>query len=213
MKDIDRLFGETLANHTSAPSDGLWNRVEASLPQPGHTVAWMRWAAVFVPALLAAGLWFSTRTETEPSIAKQTVAPALQPVESVKPAVKAEDMPVATITSRKKTLKTAPIASTPIVEPEPAVVEETMAFEDITLEPVTLEEEVVVAVETPKPMVLVYTLDAVSTPAPQEAERNTLNRVVDFARTVKHSDPIGDIRGLKDELFALDLRKKQPKKN
>jgi hypothetical protein len=187
--------------------------VEASLPQPGHTVAWMRWAAVFVPALVAAGLWFSTRTETEPSIAKQTIAPALQPVESVKPEVKAEDMPVATITSRKKTLTTAPIASTPIVEPEPAVVEETMAFEDITLEPVTLEEEVVVAVETPKPMVLVYTLDAVATPAPQEAERNTLNRVVDFARTVKHSDPIGDIRGLKDELFALDLRKKQPKKN
>lgn len=213
MKDIDRLFGETLANHTSAPSDGLWNRVEASLPQPGHTVAWMRWAAVFVPALVAAGLWFSTRTETEPSIAKQTVAPALQPVESVKPALKAEDMPVAKTTSRKKTLTTAPIASTPIVEPEPSVVEETMAFEDITLEPVMLEEEVVVSVETPKPMVLVYTLDAVATPAPQEAERNTLNRVVDFARTVKHSDPIGDIRGLKDELFALDLRKKQPKKN
>ncbi|MBL7850365.1 MAG: hypothetical protein JNN04_05655 [Cyclobacteriaceae bacterium] len=216
MKDIDRLFSDTLAEHVTPPSPEVWARVEAGLPQPGHSLAWMRWAAVLVPALVAAGLWMSAEPETTAPVAKQTVAPALQPAEPVVPAAVPATEPLAQtqVTPRKKTVTKPMIASTPVTEASPApAVEETIAFEEITLEPVVLEEEIAVNTETPKPLVLEYTLETVATEAPDAADRNALDKVVDFARTVKHSDPIGDIRGLKDELFAFDLRKKQPKKN
>lgn len=213
MKNIDRLFNDTLADHASSPSPALWERVEATLPQGRGSAMWVRWAAVLVPALVAAGIWMSTRPQATESIASQTVAPALQPVESIKPVLVAENTASRKTTTRKKPATKPQVVSVPNTETIPAAaVEETTVFEDITLEPVVLEEEAVM-VETPKPLVLVYTLEPVATKTSEIADRNTLDRVVDFARTVKHSDPIGDIRGLKDELFALDLRKKQPKKN
>lgn len=86
--------------------------------------------------------------------------------------------------------------------------------EEITIEPVVLEAETVAAkTEAPKPIVLVYTLESVASPGDAARKETSLERVVEFARTVKHSDPVGDIRGLKDELFAFDFRKKQTKKN
>lgn len=215
MKDIDRIFSETLAHHTTPPSAGMWERVEAGLTEHRGSTAWMRWAAVFVPVLLAAGIWLATKPEPTQPVAQQAVTPVLQPVEMA-PVVAPATQAVAKAPSRKRPAPSVVMTPAPIAEPVPTHVEETVAFEEITLEPVALEEEVAEVVITPqatKPLVLVYTLDAVATPQTEDAERNTLNRVVDFARTVKHSDPIGDIRGLKDELFALDLRKKQPKKN
>lgn len=213
MKDIDRLFSDTLADHVTSPSSGLWERVETQLPETGHARTWMRWAAVLVPTLVAAGLWMNTRPETPLPVATQTIAPALQPVEAVGEKEVPELAPIAQTSPRKKSTRKASVAAAPIAEATPAVVEETAALADIAIEPIVLEEEVAVVVESPKPLVLVYTLETVVTEAPDGGDRNALSRVVDFARTVKHSDPIGDIRGLKDELFALDLRKKQPKKN
>lgn len=214
MKDIDRLFSDTLVDHVSSPSAGLWERVETQLPQPGHARTWMRWAAVLVPALVAAGLWINTRPEEPQQVATQTIAPVLQPVETVVQKTEPQPSPIAQTPARKKSPSPATVAPAPIAEVTPASeVEETMVLDDIAIEPIALEEEVAVVAESPKPLVLVYTLETVATEAPDGADRTTLDRVVDFARTVKHSDPIGDIRGFKDELFALDLRKKQPKKN
>jgi hypothetical protein len=214
MKDIDRLFGETLADHVTSPSAGLWERVEANLPQSRPNYAWMRWAAVLVPAVVAAGIWVSVRPETPQPVASQTIAPVLQPVESIDSKPVSEAVPVAQTRTRKKSPAADMVAAAPItVATPPTAVEETVTFDDITLEPVVLEEEVAVIAEAPKPLVVVYTLESVVTKTPDGADRKTIDRVVDFARTVKHSDPIGDIRGLKDELFALDLRKKQSKKN
>jgi hypothetical protein len=214
MKDIDRLFSDTLEGHVTSPSSGLWERVETQLPEPGHARTWMRWAAVLVPALVAAGIWMYTRPEAPQPVATQTIAPALQPAVSVGQNAVTEPAPIAQTSPRKKPAPKASVATAPIAEATPAsVVEETVALDEIAIEPIVLEEEVAVVTESPKPLVLVYTLETVATEAPDGADRNALDRVVDFARTVKHSDPIGDIRGLKDELFALDLRKKQPKKN
>ena len=215
MKDIDRLFGDTLANHASPPSSGLWERVEASLPVPGHSTTWMRWAAVLIPALVAAGIWMSLPSDTTHPIATKTSAPALQPVaKSPVTTEVVEKAPVAQATPKKKSSPKVMVTSAPITEEIPeAVVDETVAFEDLTIEPVILDQEVAVIAEAPKPLVIVYTLETVATETPVDMDRNALDRVVDFARTVKHSDPIGDIRGFKDELFALDLRKKQSKKN
>jgi hypothetical protein len=214
MKETDRLFSDTLEGHVTSPSSGLWERVEFQLPRPTHATTWMRWAAVLVPALVAAGLWMNTRPETSQPVATQTIAPALQPVESVGQKAVTEPAPIAQTSPRKKATPKVRIATAPIAEATPAsAVEETVALDEMAIEPIVLEEEVAVVAESPKPLVLVYTLETIVTEAPDGADRNTLDRVVDFARTVKHSDPIGDIRGLKDELFALDLRKKQPKKN
>lgn len=174
----------------------------------------MRWAAVLVPALVAAGLWINSRPDATQPVATQTIAPVLQPVETVVQKTEPQPSTIAQTPARKKSTSPATVATAPIAEVTPASeVEETMVLDDIAIEPIVLEEEVAVVAESPKPLVLVYTLETVATEAPDGADRTTLDRVVDFARTVKHSDPIGDIRGFKDELFALDLRKKQPKKN
>jgi hypothetical protein len=89
-----------------------------------------------------------------------------------------------------------------------------MAIEDVTIEPVEMVIEAPEkTTEVQKPIVLVYTLERVGTPVPEAEKPSTFERAVEFARTVKHSDPIGEFRGMKDELFALDLRKKSTKKN
>lgn len=174
----------------------------------------MRWAAVLVPALVAAGLWMNTRPEAPQPVATQIIAPAVQPVESVGQKATPAPSAIAQTSPRKKSsLKTKVVTAPIAVVTSASVVEETVVMDDIAIEPIVLEEEVAAVAESPKPLVLVYTLETIATEAPDGADRTTLDRVVDFARTVKHSDPIGDIRGLKDELFALDLRKKQPKKN
>lgn len=85
-------------------------------------------------------------------------------------------------------------------------------MEDLTIEPqspITIAETV--AEPETKPVVIVYTLETIASDAAEKP--SSLERVVEFARAVKHSDPISNLRGFKDELLALDLRKKSTKKN
>ena len=68
-----------------------------------------------------------------------------------------------------------------------------------------------------KPIVLVYTLDTVAPQAEEGAsaveKKSSIQRVVAFANDVKHSDPLSEFRGMKEELLAINLRKKTSKKN
>ena len=213
MKNIDRLFSQVLDQHTTTPTAGLWERVESGLPVAREHARWMRWAAVLVPVFVAAGLAV-TRFEGSESIVENVVTNPVPVVDEPK-AVQQE--PVAVSAPQRKKKRSLPpnqqVTVSQVVPPVTISSPERVAPEEIVIEPVSLEVELVaVEKETRKPIVIEYTLDPVIT-AQAERKETSLNRVVEFARAVKHSDPIGEVRGLKDELFAFDFRKKQTKKN
>lgn len=218
MNAIDRLFSEKLEGHKTTPSAETWQRVEAGLATKASQVSWLRWAAILVPASVAAAFWFSQPARTE--LAQQPVQPTpaiQQNPEVITPVTEIPDrqqQPVARKNVKRKKTVSEPIA---IPTPEPEVefvaaaqTPEAIPLEELSIEPVTPVIEPAAAEPEAKTMVIVYTLDPVVT---EVDKPSSLQRVVDFARSVKHSDPIGDLRGLKDELLAFDLRKKSTKKN
>lgn len=220
MNKLDKIFDERLSNHTTTPTAAAWDRIEAGLSKKNSGIAWMRWAAVLVPATVAAALWLNKPVET-PTMAQVPAKVEVQPSVTVPaPTV----TPMAEVVAKPiKSAMTATVVTpnhqhpTPSVTTEPelaALQPEAMAIEDVTIEPVEMVIEAPEkTTEVQKPIVLVYTLESVVTPVAEAEKPSTFERAVEFARTVKHSDPIGDFRGMKDELFALDLRKKSTKKN
>lgn len=217
MNNIDRIFSDSLQDHSTPAQADLWNRIEPGLPASASRLSWMRWAAIVVPVVVAVGIWMNRTEEQVSHVASEQTIATPTPATTVPAPVKDES--VAALTPRqskvKKSKQVQHTASTqPIQAVEARIVEEMPTPEEITIEPVVLEAETVAAkTEAPKPIVLVYTLESVASPGDAARKETSLERVVEFARTVKHSDPVGDIRGLKDELFAFDFRKKQTKKN
>lgn len=216
MNHIDRIFSDALGEHTSTPSAGLWQRVEPALPVAAKNASWLRWAAIWIPILFAAGFWLTRpHPEMKSSVALQETTPVSTPA-MAEPALTVQPETLAFQPTTRESTRVARLnKNTQPVTIEATTPPEITSMEEITIEPVTLEEETIAIVDEPvKPMTLVYTLDEVAL-APDEGTKkeSALNRVVEFAQAVKHSDPIGDIRGFKDELLALDLRKKPSKKN
>ncbi len=218
MNNVDRIFSEKLEGYSSAPPAGAWEKVEMVVSKRPATNHW-RWAAVLLPLVIAAG-WMLTRTEnnsTEVLSANIPVSTAPAPVaaSSGKAAVQEKITSPQSVAVRRKSVQpVGPITPTLTRITETIVANpETSLPEAITIEPTELIAEVTEPAPLPvveKPIVIVITLDPVFE-AP--AEKKPLEKVADFAMAVKHSDPIGSLRTVKDELFALDLRKKSTKKN
>ncbi len=221
MNKLDSEFNKKLANHTVAPTAATWDRIDAGLSKKNNPVMWMRWAAILVPGTILGLLWLS---KPEPSEIQITQAPT-----SEKPAVVASPITAKTqqevkpnqlIAGKKKRIRhteSAPPAQQPITEPQVLTIsfpESLTSGEDLTIEP-ALTETAVAVIEESKPLVLVYTLEPIASLSLTQAEekKTPLGRVMDFAKTVKHSDPLGGLRVMKDEFLAIDLRKKSTKKN
>ncbi|MBY0433263.1 MAG: hypothetical protein K2U26_04045, partial [Cyclobacteriaceae bacterium] len=102
-----------------------------------------------------------------------------------------------------------------LVQPAEVVPQEQVAF----VEQPEVTEQIAQAVTPPvveevKPIVLTYTLATVEAPAKAEvvAKKETpIKRAWEFAKNVKNGEATFSIRDMKDELFALDLRKKESK--
>ena len=219
MNKLDRVFNEKLADHSVAPAAAAWDRIEAGLSKKNSPMLWLRWAAILIPGTILGFLWISQPIPSPSQIAKVTTSPA--PTAISTPNI-AETQSVATqkatpIKKKKSRRKEyVPQVIQPTTLPQEKTVslpESVTPLEDVTLEPAADETVPVTIVET-KPMVLVYTLEpVVARPMPQvEAKKTPLGRVAEFANTVKHSDPLGDLRVMKDEFLAIDLRKKSTKK-
>lgn len=213
MNAIDRLFQDQLEGHSTPPSAGAWERIEAGLTKKTSPLAWMRWAAVLVPAVVAAVIWMNRPVASTQVVAQaETIRPVpVAPETTPAPAV-VKDRPATSrrIASGKPAL--APPTEVDLPIEAVALLPEAAPMEDLIIEPqspITITETV--AEPETKPVVIVYTLETIASDAAEKP--SSLERVVEFARAVKHSDPISDLRGLKDELLALDLRKKSTKKN
>lgn len=221
MNKLDRLFNERLSSHSITPSSVAWEQIEAGLSKKNSPLQWMRWAAILVPATLL-GLLLLNKPEPAlvaemPKPAAQTISEIKQPTNSTQPVETSKfkerkTQQVAHFKKAKASTDTQTNTGSTFITTSP--VEIVTPLTEVTFEPALVAP--VVASEEIKPIVLVYTLESVPANALSSAEEkrgSSLERVVEFAKTVKHSDPIGDLRGMKDELLAINLRKKITKKN
>ncbi|MDZ4716291.1 MAG: hypothetical protein SH819_12570 [Cytophagales bacterium] len=221
MNPLDRLFHDKLTNHTVAPSAPAWANLNAGLAKKNNPVSWMRWAAIFIPVILAAGLTLLTWNEPERTIALQTPAPpvtnptpqAPQPTVSVTQPVQKKKR--STDQGKKVTLREMPDGSVNIISPAS---HETITSTEPTIDVVPEAKPAphkTVASAHRQPMVLVYTLEpiAAANATDEKKSPSSIQKVVAFAQNVKHSDPLSEFKIIKEELLAIDLRKKSGKKN
>lgn len=222
MKTMDKLFSEKLEDHVVAPSAAAWDRLEKNLDHR-HTgaIAW-RWAAVLALVVIG-GLyaWMSDAPKSTVAVKNeqpnQPASPTI-PTEAKTPAPSQEKHLTQSSPRKSKRVVTPPVKEEafdqPVVtNPEP---------ESVIVAP---SEVMVAAAEvTPKAekgIVLTYVLAPLEENQPDEAlvtakadgKENSLKRVLDIARNVKNSEsPIGELRDMKEELFAFDLKKKSATK-
>lgn len=221
MNQVDRLFNEKLSDHSVAPPASAWDRIEAGLAKKNSTVLWMRWAAILVPATILGLLYLGKPGTTTNQLAEvkkptQTTVPAAPTVIAIPTVPQIANAPAKErrkpVSKQKEIQQPIPGISQEDAEVTISLVEPVGPLEEIAIEP--SPEPVVLVAQEAKPLVLVYTLESIPPPAELVTQKpSSLERVVEIAQTVKYSDPLGDLRMMKDGLLAIDLRKKFTKKN
>ncbi|CAN5258537.1 hypothetical protein BH09BAC3_BH09BAC3_20170 [soil metagenome] len=236
MNKLDELFKEKLTEYSITPSNAAWEKIESDLSKKNNAVLWLRWAAVFVLGAFVLGTILVNREENTLPLAEKVESPAnaTEDIHNVAPVVAEHNLASDNYVTKKKN-KIKKSSQTPATysiiqkeeeeEKEKNIVNATSSEEttstlvETTVANVTTSNEKLK--ETTKSIVLVYTLDAieptVETP-PAEVVSNdkkdsSLKRVINFAKDVKNGDtPFGGIREMKDDLFALELKKKTTSK-
>lgn len=213
MSKLDELFREKLISHSVTPPVAAWQRIEAGLSKQNRPVLWLRWAAVFLLGGLLLSVLLLRREEVPLTVAEKK--PLTQPD------LKAPTQP--DVTSQEPKVKRSAVKkNSPRLQAQPAVImEENMTREVAAVsqaEPNLTETVSTLAVAEPAkaaPIVLIYTLEPVETAvatadvASSEKRDSSLKRVLEFASTVKNGDsPLDNLRNAKEELFALDFKKK-----
>lgn len=236
MNQLDELFSEKLSNHTLTPPAGAWNKVETKLSKKNKAIVWMRWAAVLMLGLLAASvLWTQKETPVnqvaEKKIENKSIEqPAKQAMTAIldKEVSKKEEEDDKPRQARKRNMtvqKTAMQEPVVIVSENQQLetdVEESLSVEsvsEVALAEITepQEKSETEPAKRSQRMVLTYTLDPVIPISPAVAatddndkKGSSLKKVVRFAKDVKNGDSSFGLRGMKDDLLALDLKKKSP---
>lgn len=220
MSKLDKLFKEELADHVDTPPVGTWLKVETELSKKNKAVVWMHWAAVFLlGALLFTAFWLNEK-ETPERVTNESTR---SPFKKEKEIQKSSQSTLTEANTKKKKVNKAPVmkkedanSETPQVLTEPEVKEEVA---QLTVEPASqgVQAESVVT-GARKPIVLVYTLDPVDSPPGQtvatasDKKDSSIKKVMEFALNIKNSDPLSELRVMKEDLFALDLKKKTTSK-
>ena len=232
MKEMDDLFRSKLEDHAILPSASAWERVEAGLPGKNtYTLIW-RWAAAIVVGGLMLGIFLRKPVETK-TVAKTQAVPEKQA-----PLNKKASAPLLSEKNNNIKKQLRPTNKhLPVNKVENNSNQEMQApvEEIITSQPEKVEiaqATIPSPAESRKRIVLTYTLEDVTAPvvaqkfddtgiqgptqplvADQKEKENSFRKMFDFARTVKNSEsPIGELRDMKEELFALELKKKSTSK-
>lgn len=223
MSTLDDLFKEKLENHSITPSPEAWNKVESGLTNKQRPVIWLRWAAVFLlGGLLVGTLWL--REKDAPAVLTQKKEIPIKTETPVK-----EEQPAKENKSNDQKAQQAVVTRKHPKQSPPQQVQQIIIQEEVeqitpenTITSTMVEEVPAVAKITPAPssaIVLTYTLDPIenkkveATPetvaASSMKKDNSLKRAMKFARDAKNSDaPFSELRVIKEELFALDFKKK-----
>jgi hypothetical protein len=218
MSNLDELFKEKLSDHTLEPTGEAWSKVESGLQARKSSYGWMRWAAaLLLGSLLIGSYWLPNKVD--PGTIAQSHDVTVTPRKTEK-----KEILQKTTEPRKidKAIASQTQSEMKPVEPNVEKVEQVVTLkETIQLVPEedTLISEVVRNPVSTSAIALTYTLETieettaetktVATVAVVDQKESSLKRVVKFARNVKNGDtPLIGLRGMKDELFARELRKK-----
>ncbi|MBP9927039.1 MAG: hypothetical protein KBF45_13740 [Cyclobacteriaceae bacterium] len=221
---IDQLFKNKLGDLRATPSAEAWMKVEAGLSKKNNKVILWRIAAVLALFGLLTATWlYTTETnqqvksisQTEPTIQESTSAvnslPSVVPVETEKKNLQQTE----TKSLKKQKNRSTEVAANNI-STEPLKEEQQTVPLGID-QNIVMEAMTVAKVE--KPIVIEFTLDAITTETQQVAqareEKSTgLKKIFDKALELKNGESdFGSLRDAKNELFALDFRKDKTKRN
>ncbi len=228
MNKLEELFKEKLSDYAMVTPNRTWEKVEAGLSKKSKTIIWLRWAAIFlIGCFLLGSLWLQ-RQDNSSTLAKES-----QPVSKDEVSIQKSVPPI--FIEQKSVAKNARRRKENKVNPAPTLLQSVAASEKApgmeVPSPAPTQDGEIPAPEITKlsspishGIVLTYTLSPVELPiadaaAISEADADgkkdkSLKRMVDFAMNVKNSDsPLGGIRVMKEDLFALELKKKTTIKN
>jgi hypothetical protein len=229
---IDQLFKDKLGEHTLPPSVNGWASVQAGLSKKNKVVIYWRAAAVVALMGLLISAWYllNTPVETSPAELTNTVMPEqikpISPVDKDNAAIKS----LAVIKKEEAEVK----ESEKIRTKKEQILENTTSKEEV-VESVTEvhtiseslpdNETVLIAQHSniEKPIVIEFSLPSIedtnSTAADlavTETEKPSgIKKFLATARDLKNGEAEfgGSLRGLKDELLALDFKKDKTKRN
>ncbi len=228
MNKLEKLFKEKLTDHSVAPSARAWEKIEAGLSKKNKGVIWLRWAAIFLLGALMLGLFLIRKEDIPLPMAEKKEIPEKIRPEIEKPAIAiVEDKaPSKNKGSQKKAKKSGPVKQ---IAPQVLIAKEDQkevaeVAKETTEEPVTdqvetslTEAPIAQSSKKTQSILLIYTLETIE---PTQESENTeiasvdkketsIKRVMRFAKDVKNGDaPLGGLRVMKEDLFALELKKK-----
>ncbi|HCW08327.1 MAG TPA: hypothetical protein DGG95_13285 [Cytophagales bacterium] len=229
MNKIDQLFKNKLEDHSLAPSENAWAKVEAGLSKKNNIIVWRLAAAILLMGvLLTILIWSQYDTEKTPALAEKKIMnskPKIEPqakssasIENEKQSTQQREVIQKHDQAIYKQVKEIPVEEklTQIEknnskENETQIVSNDIPSEQIKIKP---EEKIIVnattkteVASTPqKPMKLEFTLEgpSVETVATTSEVKNTgLKKVLEMAREIKQGEgPVFSLREKKDEFFA-----------
>ncbi len=226
MNKVDNFFKKKVYAVATEPRAEAWAKLEANLSKKNKGLIWLRIAAslLFAGMLITSIVWLQNKEGKQQMAVeskKETPAKAHDnnPVKADNPNQPLQKESKSMAKNKKpgkkeKKVSEKSTSSESVKEPDPNITT------IIPVEPETIQTETVAAATVEKPIVIEFTLESVKylkKDAPVLAEtvekKNSLQKALDFAREAKNSDsPLGEIRQVKDDLFALNFKKDKQKK-
>jgi hypothetical protein len=222
---VDNIFKTKLEEHSLPPSGKAWEKLEANLSKKNKAVVWFRLVAAvaLIGIFTFVILQWMDKGDTQPVLVienNKTKTPEIAQPEIVKP----NEAPlnqaqttksVASRTQSKKKKKQKEEETLSAKRNEPVLISEKK--EEIITDNETFEKAEKVVSE--KPITLVFTLPTIKSKtnneeqvAASEEKKTALQKVVETANDIRSGDVLGDLREVKNELFALEFRKDKSKK-
>ena len=222
---IDQFFKNKLDDHTIAPSENAWTKLEAGLSKKNNVVLW-RWAAavLLMGALITIIYRSQTKTENQPVLAEKKIEKANAESKSTETAQsKSLSQKNESTEAHSNTNNVAMKSSARNnIQPIRSMSEEIQKKESVAVveykQPVVenaIEEKIkveatpkaTVASSQQKPIKLEFTLEdlpSVETVATTNEVKNTgLKKVLELAREMKQGEgPLTNLKEKKNELLA-----------
>jgi hypothetical protein len=220
---VDSIFKTKLEGHSLPPSGKAWEKLEANLSKKNKAIIWFRLAAAvaLIGIFTVAMLQWMDKGDAQPTLVIEDSKPKTPEVtqpETVKtqkaPSNRVETTKsVASITPTKKKQKNQEKLSAKA--DEPVVISENKEEIITAIEPLEKAEKVA----SEKSITLVFTLPTIKAKtnieegvAAVEEKKTALQKVVETANDIRTGDVLGDLREVKNELFALEFKKDKSKK-
>ncbi|MEQ8304787.1 MAG: hypothetical protein RIB47_15435 [Cyclobacteriaceae bacterium] len=239
MNKIDNFFKGKLLEHSSSPSNASWSKIEAGLAKKNNKAIWLRIAAALLVGGLSVSIWYASQDsngsgqelsdnqiEATPEVKEEAMDERQNDFDRNRTnqvaVASAEDRnEVINEQEKEKESKSSAMRINESVTTSESLppTENLIAMEIAT--PETLPEEVKLKTDTPKPVVIEYTLASIETPSSEKAEvldiatrKTGIKKVLEIAGEVRSGESsLSSLRQAKNELFAFNFIKEKEERN